>query len=147
MMLCMRITSTYVENTPLKLIVVLSSEDHLHIRGEYSLVIKRSFFMLGSPPHTWRIPIGEINKGITGRITSTYVENTKHTVYVNKTWKDHLHIRGEYNLINFTIKQRKGSPPHTWRIPVTSTKGCLVGRITSTYVENTDTQRIQSITH
>ena len=137
MMLCMRITSTYVENTPLKLIVVLSSEDHLHIRGEYSLVIKRSFFMLGSPPHTWRIPIGEINKGITGRITSTYVENTRSCRNTKEKYQDHLHIRGEYQSICVVIKLPEGSPPHTWRILLQQVTARMLIRITSTYVENT----------
>ena len=92
----MRITSTYVENTNKPTTVLRRDEDHLHIRGEYSLVIKRSFFMLGSPPHTWRIPIFFSFNVVLFRITSTYVENTSAPLRSIKYGEDHLHIRGEY---------------------------------------------------
>ena len=33
------------------------AEDHLHTRGEYRKEAKRSIKRVGSPPHTWRIPL------------------------------------------------------------------------------------------
>ena len=50
-----RITSTYVENTLEDGEVIATAEDHLHIRGEYSLLAMISYRRAGSPPHTWRI--------------------------------------------------------------------------------------------
>ena len=49
------ITSTYVENTKIRIFPLNSYWDHLHIRGEY---LKLSHYLhprKGSPPHTWRI--------------------------------------------------------------------------------------------
>ena len=71
-----RITSTYVENTKVFRWRVSFDQDHLHIRGEYSgitLIVPKS---IGSPPHTWRIPIHKHLFSDGNGITSTYVENT-----------------------------------------------------------------------
>ena len=75
---------------------MVGRQDHLHIRGEYTLTNNGNSMEIGSPPHTWRIrKWGELINTTVG-ITSTYVENT----YLIKVgyflvW-DHLHIRGEY---------------------------------------------------
>ena len=50
-----RITSTYVENTLLKVADDKLLQDHLHIRGEYWSQQLEQTWRLGSPPHTWRI--------------------------------------------------------------------------------------------
>ena len=55
--------------------------------------------------------------------------------------QDHLHIRGEYQVIGKTISIDEGSPPHTWRIQVIQDVANFCNRITSTYVENTDELR------
>ena len=52
----LRIISTYVENTILFILILLVAQDHLHIRGEYSLKELNGSSVLGSSPHTWRIP-------------------------------------------------------------------------------------------
>ena len=70
-------------------------------------------------------------------ITSTYVENTPGSTIEFPTWKDHLHIRGEYSNSDRAKDNGTGSPPHTWRIPTVTKLRSFCERITSTYVENT----------
>ena len=72
----MGITSTYVENT--------------------KPFIDTSRNIIGSPPHTWRIPPGGFVDAGSERITSTYVENTAFLPLPVYMVQDHLHIRGEY---------------------------------------------------
>ena len=74
-----RITSTYVENTVHEAKPISDVEDHLHIRGEYTINNIYSTRVLGSPPHTWRIQDADNPDNATVGITSTYVENTKPT--------------------------------------------------------------------
>ena len=74
-----RITSTHVENTvpaPLKTAIYL-----------------------GSPPHTWRIHSFAKNHAIVTGITSTHVENTVVAQRPMARTRDHLHTRGEYNMV------------------------------------------------
>ena len=71
-----RITSTYVENTVYMEFKQEFDQDHLHIRGEYSLRRAIQAGIRGSPPHTWRIQKGSDEDDDIVRITSTYVENT-----------------------------------------------------------------------
>src|SRR5699024_7702693 len=131
------ITSTYVENTRPNCNTAFSSQDHLHIRGEYinlSLII---MVQSGSPPHTWRIPLITMMMSLDSGITSTYVENTLHQSGAVRARQDHLHIRGEYESPKSGKRFTLGSPPHTWRILFYVTLNILGDRITSTYVENT----------
>ena len=85
-----------MENTKRKLTEHLAKEDHLHIRGEYNMFQSYADEILGSPPHTWRIP-----------------HDSEPSF---KPVKDHLHIRGEYEAQIKSAKDHGGSPPHTWRI-------------------------------
>ena len=71
-----RIISTYVENTSRMLLKILVKQDHLHIRGEYSMISDRLGAVLGSSPHTWRILCNPFINPCVRRIISTYVENT-----------------------------------------------------------------------
>ena len=65
------------------------------------------------------------------------MENTPYWSSNTEIPLDHLHIRGEYS-IHLLIKMiLKGSPPHTWRIPIYVVVYKSKERITSTYVENT----------
>ena len=72
--------------------------------------------LIGSSPHTWRIPIQIITDDDKPRIISTYVENTTKKRRDTKNNQDHLHIRGEYPTPFLTIIFILGSSPHTWRI-------------------------------
>ena len=72
----LRITSTYVENTNRTLSMFEYEKDHLHIRGEYTWKQVFILIIIGSPPHTWRIPVVIAVTMDRDRITSTYVENT-----------------------------------------------------------------------
>ena len=73
---CMRITSTYVENTRTALLQTWLKRDHLHLRGEHYLHMHVQMLLQGSPPLTWRtLNRTSIRQG-RKRITSTYVENT-----------------------------------------------------------------------
>ena len=100
--------------------------------------------ILGSPPHTWRIPQFAWNGKIYDRITSTYVENTLPICRRVKALQDHLHIRGEYKDTEKKFLKVLGSPPHTWRILYQYAEGLKHYRITSTYVENTKTPKRNS---
>ena len=92
---------------------------------------------MGSPPHTWRIPVSCAYADSFSRITSTYVENTDMRVDYNEVAEDHLHIRGEYYKVLHLFYARTGSPPHTWRIQSIRLRSMVKLRITSTHVENT----------
>ena len=83
-----------MENTKRKLTEHLAKEDHLHIRGEYNMFQSYADEILGSPPHTWTMILNHRSSQL--RITSTYVENTKHKSNLQRIMADHLHIRGEY---------------------------------------------------
>ena len=133
-----RITSTYVENTLRPVTMYRTSRDHLHIRGEYGALVAAVGVVVGSPPHTWRIPTCSSCYSIEFRITSTYVENTFHQVENISIIKDHLHIRGEYVFVTAYARRNLGSPPHTWRIHVLGNYKEDDCGITSTYVENTN---------
>ena len=50
-----RIISTYVENTFFFSVMAITSWDHLHIRGEYTIKFQVFRLQIGSSPHTWRI--------------------------------------------------------------------------------------------
>ncbi|MBI1699757.1 hypothetical protein HYQ59_1103 [Lactobacillus crispatus] len=91
-----RITSTYVENTNLSNDQSTLSEDHLHIRGEYRVLLSKELSGMGSPPHTWRIHFVVHEQIKKYGITSTYVENTAIDKDSESWGRDHLHIRGEY---------------------------------------------------
>ena len=61
---CTRITSTYVENTLLRVVASSSVKDHLHLRGEHPTVISWQVLWIGSPPLTWRTLKDPYNKAI-----------------------------------------------------------------------------------
>ncbi len=123
-----RIISTYVENTLNNNHIVVFRKDHLHIRGEYNFTPNISNFELGLSPHTWRILLILIWKNTHLRIISTYVENTSALSSVCFVYKDHLHIRGEYNINTAETNTIKGSSPHTWRIPQSAGNTSRVGQ-------------------
>ena len=102
--------------------------------------------MLGSPPHTWRIQTYTFSLEFQNGITSTYVENTLRHVFVEISIWDHLHIRGEYILVEYSFPPILGSPPHTWRILFTFMFMPSLLRITSTYVENTEIISMLNVT-
>ena len=110
------ITSTYVENTKNHYTKTEVDKDHLHIRGEYGFPRRLTIRQQGSPPHTWRILTWSSSTFSLVRITSTYVENTITDMSVSESMWDHLHIRGEYQIILKNDNGDLGSPPHTWRI-------------------------------
>ena len=74
--LCLRITSTYVENTDGVAIWQFADKDHLHLRGEHRCCCQTWSGWSGSPPLTWRTLYSNIERVRLIRITSTYVENT-----------------------------------------------------------------------
>ena len=91
-----RITSTLVENTSCYLGSIIRVQDHLHTRGEYPIILHQLETLIGSPPHSWRIPCNRDFKFIILGITSTLVENTCVGVISTGHPEDHLHTRGEY---------------------------------------------------
>ena len=69
------------------------------------------------------------------------MENTKRTLGYLPDDEDHLHIRGEYPKNRCTCINKRGSPPHTWRIHIMQSSFAMSIGITSTYVENTTVQQ------
>ena len=110
-----RITSTYVEKTICFIILTTPSEDHLHIRGENSVLVLLAGTLVGSPPHTWRKRYTTDEISLIFRITSTYVEKTFLFCKFLARLQDHLHIRGENESSGVQYLGKSGSPPHTWR--------------------------------
>ena len=88
-----------MENTKAQFGKLKLIQDHLHIRGEYGNPVNVEVGDRGSPPHTWRIHIPTHWLKTDFRITSTYVENTPPTPPSVDPARDHLHIRGEYNIV------------------------------------------------
>ena len=119
-----RIISTYVENTVIGLCEMYQVKDHLHIRGEYSMLTVISQLLIGSSPHTWRILFKLFQLLLVRRIISTYVENT--------------------SLVAAKTAVASGSSPHTWRILYFFPCFHLSIRIISTYVENTYKKRMKN---
>ena len=70
------IISTYVENTTVGERLLMLKRDHLHLRGEYSLISTPILAPPGSSPLTWRI--------------------LHYRKSLNRQLWDHLHLRGEY---------------------------------------------------
>ena len=101
------------------------------------MILVKQHLFAGSPPHTWRILGKDLWKDVSGRITSTYVENTALGLRKTTVTQDHLHIRGEYRFGYIPQWKATGSPPHTWRILKRTRPYERHLRITSTYVENT----------
>ena len=137
-----RIISTYVENTFVSLLTHGRFWDHLHIRGEYASQVKSEDAKDGSSPHTWRILLSDVESLQLTRIISTYVENTGQCNGRSYWIKDHLHIRGEYQLQPLQRQLLPGSSPHTWRIPANYPGEKGNQRIISTYVENTQLRHL-----
>ena len=50
-----RITPTYMGNTPMAIANMAAGKDHPHIHGEYPTVPNATAPATGSPPHTWGI--------------------------------------------------------------------------------------------
>ena len=73
------------------------------------------------------------NKGI----TPAYAENTQDLLQHTNLYQDHPRIRGEYLEQLTSKKERKGSPPHTRRIPFVRPSSFNLSRITPAYAENT----------
>ena len=65
------------------------------------------------------------------------MENTDLIRTGAKRQGDHLHIRGEHQILIEIGKKQSGSSPHTWRTPKPISDLRMTDRIISTYVENT----------
>ena len=107
------------------------------MRGEYPQSVLKILLNQGSPPHAWRIPVVKNRPSGVLRITSTCVENTVMLYSSASLLRDHLHMRGEYQIPQTPEEQLKGSPPHAWRIHLLLLQKQSSMRITSTCVENT----------
>ena len=106
-----------MENTTNGTRVTSVAKDHLHLRGEHVPVNSKDDTSSGSPPLTWRTPEGQWYRNPLAGITSTYVENTRSNVPVSTLSRDHLHLRGEHNVLGLWLVLSWGSPPLTWRTP------------------------------
>ena len=111
-----RITPTYMGNTDKTAHAADVEQDHPHIHGEYSRTWARAASLQGSPPHTWGIPLRFWITFLTGRITPTYMGNTRCGLMRTMACEDHPHIHGEYQVPITTATGQTGSPPHTWGI-------------------------------
>ena len=135
----------------------MGHQEQLYLRGEYYTLSRNDLILIGSSPHMWRTAIA-INSALCfigsspltwrllcvirnftsgPRIISTYVENTLKAMLVQLRKQDHLHIRGEHEIVSMLNVTGKGSSPLTWRTLKANEKLLFSERIISTYVENT----------
>ena len=80
------------------------------------------------------------------RITPTYMGNTNHRVSIKMFHQDHPHIHGEYEREFHTPNLTRGSPPHTWGIHLPVDIKRIDVRITPTYMGNTESTILFTIT-
>ena len=132
-----RITPTYMGNTIDTDSTRRCIQDHPHIHGEYKMLTTCIKLSRGSPPHTWGILTNGMRSLEAIRITPTYMGNTNGDVILSKRDQDHPHIHGEYQVSAQFIKNRQGSPPHTWGILTPESRPRADMRITPTYMGNT----------
>ena len=92
----LRITPTCVGNTESVEFFNFSTEDHPHLRGEYTITAQTIGLSMGSPPLAWGIQdfcrLFESHAGI----TPTCVGNTERHCHTLQSMRDHPHLRGEY---------------------------------------------------
>jgi hypothetical protein len=99
----------------------------------------------GSPPHTWGIHAALSDRQRVRRFTPTHVGNTQCLPQHLRRHAVHPHTRGEYlgALPSFTVC--RGSPPHTWGIPLPARWVRVRSRFTPTHVGNT--HRADALAH
>ena len=107
------ITPAYAGNTPFSDRLIISSQDHPRIRGEYANFSQRLKRGLGSPPHTRGIQQLAIMNKRKLRITPAYAGNTRCRTLPLFQYQDHPRIRGEYTTKKHKTRTYAGSPPHT----------------------------------
>ena len=140
-----RNTSTYVEKTIRSSRWLHLRGKHLHVRGEdagFRLAEKPD---RETPPRTWRRHKPFRSMSFDTRNTSTYVEKTEQKSRTCANKEKHLHVRGEDLEKSLCRSTSAETPPRTWRRPP-----ARAGRIprfgnTSTYVEKTRLQEVQSV--
>ena len=132
-----RNTSTDVEKTLAKMLQVHIHLKHLHGRGEDNVVPRSVYWIVETPPRTWRRPPATDLYIRKNGNTSTDVEKTMKTKrHRTPSWK-HLHGRGEDIQVLLQCNLHQETPPRTWRRQGGTAKARSPDGNTSTDVEKT----------
>ena len=130
-------TSTDVEKTHIRMVIIRLFKKHLHGRGEDRVANVRRTTSVETPPRTWRRLFRALIKQTGVGNTSTDVEKTRVHDNSFRSREKHLHGRGEDNMDLSLIRQHKETPPRTWRRPSSRLPSGDKNRNTSTDVEKT----------
>ena len=132
-----RFIPTYVGHTSTWSLRRPTEPVHPHLRGAYCGRPRRFPARPGSSPHTWGIPVdlGLCNGKL--RFIPTYVGHTKVVVARKNESSVHPHIRGAYPSSVTRTREKDGSSPHTWGIPLHPRMGTNRARFIPTYVGHT----------
>ena len=91
---------------------------HPHVCGEYSMRAMPRTSVLGSSPRVWGILPNQMAESPQRRFIPTCVGNTSPSKSIAaRTWV-HPHVCGEYSEIDAALKEREGSSPRVWGIPL-----------------------------
>ena len=92
---------------------------------------------MGSPPHTRGIPRTAEKRRRRHGFTPAYAGNTRSLISLDKTYRVHPRIRGEYIKGQCEKAGFKGSPPHTRGIPALAALVIVINGFTPAYAGNT----------
>ena len=131
-----RFTPAYAGNIVFAYFVVICSQVHPRIRGEYASLPFTAMAELGSPPHTRGIFKGRTLKIRKSRFTPAYAGNILFFFCRHTDLQVHPRIRGEYFEYTGTTLYVSGSPPHTRGISAFSSFPLIMSRFTPAYAGN-----------
>ena len=131
-------TPAYAGNTCRKPCTWGGVEVHPRIRGEYSMTSGSGRRRPGSPPHTRGIPPRRCSRAKSGGFTPAYAGNTNLLQFLPLGRWVHPRIRGEYLDPLQSLRQLRGSPPHTRGILFRLSINAPLLRFTPAYAGNTE---------
>ena len=132
-----RTTSTCVESTLQVGEQRCLVADHLHVRGEHVHGVTVCARAAGPPPRAWRARQRVVRLPAHARTTSTCVESTEPWSARRLPKSDHLHVRGEHQVLPAEQLALSGPPPRAWRARGWTIHRRSRRRTTSTCVEST----------
>ena len=131
------ITPACAGNTTEKPLMYWSLWDHPRLCGEYSAILSRSPWIVGSPPLTRGIPDRIFFPYAQRRITPAYAGNTFCMCAALFWYMNHPRLRGEYLHPTLHPNGAMGSPPLTRGILCYVPFVGTIGGITPAYAGNT----------
>ena len=130
-------TSAYAENTKEYPGTLPRAWNYLRVRGEYNDQRDMDTIEWELPPRTRRIPFRHIRVENMHGTTSAYAENTDLLIWVARSARNYLRVRGEYTRRCFSSVPGRELPPRTRRIRANGHHHKPHRGTTSAYAENT----------